>query len=168
MQSQVVSERDLDGVVDRLVRRAVPGRRGIKAWQTLLRAHATLVRQLELEIAQETGLTLGDFDVLAQLATAGGLLRMSELAGRAYSSRSGLTRRIDKLAGEGLVRRSDAERDGRGVAVGLTRAGLDRLRETMPVHLRGVARYFVSRLDDRELTVLERALNKVIVDCEFG
>lgn len=168
MQPQVVSERDVAGVVDRLVRRAVPGRRGIAAWETLLRAHATLVRQLELEIAEETGLTLGDFDVLAQLATAGGLLRMSELAGRAYSSRSGLTRRIDKLARERLVRRSDAERDGRGVTVGLTRAGLDRLQETMPVHLRGVARYFVSRLDDRELAVLERALNKVIVDCEFG
>lgn len=150
------------------MRGAAPGRRGIAAWEALLRAHATLLRQLALEIAEETGLTLGDFDVLAQLANAGGRLRMAELADRAFSSRSGLTRRVDKLAGEGLVRRMDAERDGRGVVVELSEAGLDRLKATAPVHLRGVGKHFVERLSDRELEVLERALNKVVVDCQFG
>lgn len=155
-------------MVDRLVQREVPGRRGIKAWESLLRAHATLVRQLELEIVQETGLTLGDFDALAQLAGAGGRLRMTVLAERAYSSRSGLTRRIDRLEGDGLVRRTGVEADGRGVTVELTEAGLKRLKETMPVHLRGVAKHFISRLDGRELAALERTLTKVAVDCKFG
>ena len=31
-----------------------------------------------------------------------------------------------------------------------------------------VAKVFVSQLDDEELALLERALNKVIVDCSFG
>lgn len=154
--------------MDRLILQAVPDRRGLRAWESLLRAHATLVRQLELEIARETGLTLGDFDALAQLATAGGQLRMRELAERAFSSRSGLTRRIDRLEADGLVRRSEAEADGRGVTVRLTKAGLERLKEVTPVHLRGVAKYFADRLDDRELATLERALSKVFVDCEFG
>lgn len=163
-----MSEAEAAGERDRLVRKAIPGRRGIRAWESLLRAHATLVRQLELEIAQETELTLGDFDVLAQLATGGSQLRMTELADRAYSSRSGLTRRIDRLESEGLVRRTGAEADGRGVTVGLTGAGMKRLKEVTPVHLRGVAKYFVDRLDDRELAMLERTLNKVVVDCKFG
>lgn len=154
--------------MDGLVRNAVPGRRGFKAWEALLRAHATLLRQLALEIAQQTGLTLGDFDVLAQLAAAGGQLRMTDLAERAFSSRSGLTRRVDRLEGEGLVRRTGADGDGRGVTVGLTEAGVTRLKEVTPVHLRGVSRYFIERLDDRELASLERALTKVIVDCKFG
>ena len=34
----------------------------------LLRAHATLVRQLAVDLVEETGLTLGDYDVLSQLA----------------------------------------------------------------------------------------------------
>lgn len=154
--------------MDRLLRQEVPSRRGLNAWEALLRAHATLVRQLELELVRETGTTLGDFDALAQLANAGGTLRMSELAEKAFSSRSGLTRRIDKLSVEGLVRRTDAAEDGRGVIVELTGAGIDRLKQIAPVHLRGVARHFIDRLDDRELAGLERALAKVAVECRFG
>jgi hypothetical protein len=52
--------------------------------------------------------------------------------------------------------------------VALTDAGVARLTETAPVHARGIADLFVSRLDDQELAVLESALRKVIVDCEFG
>ena len=52
--------------------------------------------------------------------------------------------------------------------VALTEAGVARLTETAPVHARGIARYFVAPLDDEELAVLERALDKVTVDCTFG
>ena len=37
-----------------------------------------------------------------------------------------------------------------------------------PLHLRGVSKLFVERLDDQELAVLETALRKVTVDCTFG
>jgi DNA-binding MarR family transcriptional regulator len=120
------------------------------------------------DLVQETGLTLGDFDVLGQLARAGGELRMTELAVRVFSSRSNLTRRIDRLVAEGLVRRAYADADAQGVVVALTDAGLARLTETAPVHLRGVAELFVERLDDEELAVLVRALEKVTDDCTFG
>jgi DNA-binding MarR family transcriptional regulator len=113
-------------------------------------------------------LTLADFDVLGQLASAGGELRMTELAARVFSSRSGLTRRVARLVEEGLVRRASTDADGRGVVVALTGAGVARLTETAPVHLRGVSELFVARLDDRELAVLKRALDKVTVDCTFG
>jgi DNA-binding MarR family transcriptional regulator len=165
---QVPSAPDVASLIDRLVADALPGRRGVGAWQSLLRAHATLLRQLEMDLEKETGLALADFDVLAQLALAGGELRMTELAARALISRSGMTRRVARLADEGLVRRANADSDGRGVMVALTDAGVARLTETAPVHGRGIAEYFVSRLDDQELGVLEGALDKVIVDCTFG
>ena len=138
------------------------------AWRSLLRAHATLMRQLETQLEQQTGLALADYDVLVQLALAGGELRMTELAGRALISRSGMTRRVARLVDEGLVRRADATADGRGVLVALTDAGVARLTETVPAHARGIAEYFVNRLDDAELAVLESALDKVTVDCTFG
>ena len=117
---------------------------------------------------EDTGLRLADFDVLAQLAQAGGELRMTELAARTLLSRSGLTRRVARLVDEGLVRRGNATEDGRGVVVGLSDAGVARVIETVPVHLRGVSKLFVERLDDQELAILETALRKVIVDCTFG
>jgi DNA-binding MarR family transcriptional regulator len=155
-------------LIERLVAEYLPHEHGLKAWQALLQAHATLMRKLETDLENETGLALADFDVLAQLANAGGELRMTELAARALISRSGMTRRVARLVDEGLVRRASAGADARSVVVTLTDAGIARLAETAPVHLRGVAELFVNKLDDQELAMLQRALKKVTVDCTFG
>jgi DNA-binding MarR family transcriptional regulator len=162
------SESDLAGLVDRLVAAELPGGRGIGAWRSLLQAHATLMRRLETDLERDTGLALADFDVLAQLSIAGGELRMSELAARALISRSGMTRRVARLVDDGLVRRAGAGADGRGVVVALTYVGVARLTETTPIHVRGISRLFVTQLDDQELALLESALDKVTVDCNFG
>src|SRR5437588_5395059 len=152
---QVPSKSDAAAHFDRIVAREVPGRRGLQAWNALLRAHATLLRQLETDLQSKTGLALADFDVLAQLARAGGSLRMTELADRALISRSGMTRRVARLVHEGLVRRAHADADARGVVVLLTKAGLDRLTSAAPVHMRGGSDLFLPKLDDQELAVLE-------------
>ncbi|TMD50664.1 MAG: MarR family transcriptional regulator [Chloroflexi bacterium] len=168
MHMQVPSGLDAAGQMERIVAREVPGGRGLQAWDALLRAHATLLRQLETDLEDKTGLGLADFDVLAQLAIAGGSLRMTELADRALISRSGMTRRVTRLVHEGLVRRAHADADARGVVVQLTKSGLDRLTSAAPVHVRGVSELFLEKLDDRELAVLESALAKVTLDCTFG
>ena len=165
---QVTPESDVAGLLDRLVADALPNGRGLEAWTSLLRAHATLMRRLETDLAQATGLALADFDVLAQLGNAGGELRMTDLAAKALISRSGMTRRIARLVDEGLVRRAKATGDARGVVVSLTDAGVARLTETVPVHLRGVSELFVAKLDAQELAVLKRALDKVAVDGTFS
>src|SRR5436309_6874518 len=165
---QIVPQTDTAELFDRLVEDEVPGRRGLGAWRSLLRAHATLMRRLDTDLEREKGLALADFDVLAQLAEAHGELRMTELADRALISRSGMSRRVARLADEGLLRRERAGTDGRGVVVALTKAGIARLVESAPVHARGISKLFVAQLDDQELALLERALNKVIVDCSFG
>ena len=165
---QVLSNRDLAAHLDRLLAKAAPGGRGLAAWSAFLRAHATLLRQLESDLERKTGLALADFDVLAQLAAAGGSLRMAELADRALISRSGMTRRVGRLVEAGLVSRASDPADARGILVLLTDAGLSRLTETFPVHVRGVTDLFVSQLDDEELAVLESALVKVTPDCTFG
>ena len=165
---QILPETDVAQLLDRVVEDQVPGRRGLAAWRTLLRAHATLMRRLDTDLEQETGLALADYDVLAQLAEVHGALRMTELADRALISRSGMSRRVARLVDEGLLRRDRAGTDARGVVVALTEAGIARLAETAPVHARGISKLFVAQLDDQELALLERALNKVIVDCSFG
>jgi hypothetical protein len=60
LHTQVLSRTDLAGLVERLVANELPGGRGIGAWLSLLRAHATLVRQLETDLEQQTGLALSD------------------------------------------------------------------------------------------------------------
>jgi DNA-binding MarR family transcriptional regulator len=164
----VSMKRDLAAHMGRLIAEAVPGGRGLEAWRALLEAHATLMRQLQTDLVSKTGLDLNDFDVISQLAQAGGRLRMTDLAARAFSSRSALTRRVDRLVEEGLVSRTTADGDARGVVVTLTEAGVARVSETVPVHLRAVAELFMAKLDNEELAVLEKALKKVILDRTFG
>src|SRR5256884_4532194 len=129
---QVPSEADAGAHFDRIVAREVPGRRGLQAWDALLRAHATLLRQLETDLESKTGLALADFDVLAQLAIAGGSLRMTELADHALISRSGMTRRGTPLVYEGLGRRAPAPADGGGVGGRVAKAGVERLAAAGP------------------------------------
>jgi DNA-binding MarR family transcriptional regulator len=159
---------DPAALIERLVAEATPRTRALDAWRSFLQAHATLMRRLAADLAETTKLSLGDFDVLAQLALAGGELRMSELATRAFSSRSGMTRRVARLVDEGLVARASDEADARGVVVALTEAGLHFLAEAAPVHLRGVVELFVSQLTDTELALLKCALDKVTADSSFG
>jgi hypothetical protein len=80
----------------------------------------------------------------------------------------GHDRRIDRLVDEGLVTRANSDADGRGVVVGLTEAGLARLAEAAPVHLRRVSELFVEKLSEQELVALASALRKVALDCMFG
>src|SRR3954447_17576195 len=108
LRMQVPSKSDIAGLLNRLVADELPSGSGLEAWDSFLRAYATLMRRLQVDLAQATGLALADFDVLAQLARAGGELRMSDLAARALISRSGMTRRVARLVEEGLVRRATA------------------------------------------------------------
>ena len=63
------SRSDVVGLLDRLVAKELPS--GLEAWDSFLRAHATLMRRLEVDLAQATGLALADFDVLAQSRARG-------------------------------------------------------------------------------------------------
>jgi DNA-binding MarR family transcriptional regulator len=168
MQTPLETTTDPAAAVEQAIKAALPDGRGFDAWRAFLRAHATLMRELATDLALKSHLPLGDFDVLAQLAAAGGELRMTDLATKVFSSRSAMTRRVDRMIDEELVRRARSGADAREVVIALTPAGLTRLIEAVPVHLAGVSALFIERLDDDELAVLERALNRVSRDCSFG
>src|SRR5258708_15242596 len=123
LHMQRTTNQHLTADLDRLIDEAVPGRRGLDAWRALLEAHATLMRQLQTDLVNKTGLDLNDFDVISQLAEAGGELRMTELAARAFSSRSGPTRRVDRLLEKGLGRPTTPRGAARGARGRGTGAG---------------------------------------------
>jgi DNA-binding MarR family transcriptional regulator len=86
---------------------------------------------------------------------------MAELADRVLLSRSGLTRLVDRLEAEGLVRREPSPDDARGLFTVLLPAGIDRLRKAVPGHLAAVQEQFLSRFSDEELRTLATLLDRV-------
>jgi DNA-binding MarR family transcriptional regulator len=135
----------------------------LRAWVAFLQAHAVVTRRLEAELQAERGLSLAEYDALVQLAVADGRrLRMSELAERVVLSRSGVSRLVDRLEGDGLVARRACPTDARGSWAELTPAGLDRLRTAAPVHLRGVDEHFLSPIAAADREGLVRALEGIV------
>src|SRR3712207_940878 len=82
------------------------------AWGTFLRAHARLTATMSDELEAAHGIPLTTYDVLRQLALAGGRMRMAELAERVMLSRPGLTGVVSRLEAAGLVAREAADEDG--------------------------------------------------------
>jgi DNA-binding MarR family transcriptional regulator len=114
-----------------------------------------VTRSLEAELLTEQRLSLGAYDVLAQLSEADDQqLRMAELAEAVLLSRSGVTRLVDRLERAGLVARERADGDGRGIVARLTPAGAIRLGTASKTHLAGVAQYFVKLLNEDELAAI--------------
>jgi DNA-binding MarR family transcriptional regulator len=137
--------------------------RGLETWRTFLQAHATVVRRLEADLDEAGQISLADLEVLIQLASAPNhKLRMSELAETVLLSRSGMTRRIDRLEVAGLVQRHECAADRRGAYAAITQEGLARLNSARPTHLQGIEEAFVSRLSDADLESLRDALAKLI------
>lgn len=136
------------------------------AWRGFLRAHQALVRVLDEELEQETGVPFVQYDVLVQLANAGGRLRMRDLAGRLLVSRSGATRLIDRMERDGTVSRERCSRDGRGQYAVLTPEGYARLDAARPTHLRGVRHRFLAQVDDAQLLAIGAAFTRVLRELE--
>lgn len=133
------------------------------AWRLFLRAHSQVTKRLEADLLAEHDLPLASYDVLLQLAEAPDRrLKMTELADRVMLSRSGLTRLVDRLSGEGLVERAACPGDARVTHAVLTEAGLQRLRTAAPTHLRGVADYVTERLTGEELAQLRELMTKLL------
>jgi DNA-binding MarR family transcriptional regulator len=128
----------------------------------MLRAHRELVARLDAELIRDHNLPLSSYEVLITLADAPGQrLRMGELANELLLSRSGLTRLIDRLERQGLVKRRRCPEDARGWYAQLTEAGREKLVAARPAHREGVRRHFLDRLTDEDLDALALIWTKV-------
>jgi DNA-binding MarR family transcriptional regulator len=136
------------------------------AWRGFLRAHQALFRVLDEELQRETSVPFVHYDVLVQLANAGGRLRMRDLAGRLLVSRSGATRLIDRMEKDGHVVRQRCSLDGRGQYAVLTAEGMATLERARPTHLRGVRHRFLAQIDDEQLLAVGAAFTRVLRELE--
>ena len=108
------------------------------------------------------GLGDGDFDVLATLRRNGAPFELTptELAARTMVTSGAVSKRVDRLAGAGLVERRVSDADARGRHVRLTDRGRALIDQAYPVHLRNEAR-LLAGLSSAERDQLAALLRKV-------
>jgi DNA-binding MarR family transcriptional regulator len=136
--------------------------RQLRAWRGLLRVHATMTKALDAQLEAEHGMTLSSYEVLMYLNDAEGRrMRMSELASTVILSRSGLTRLVDRMEHEGLLRRERCEDDARGFNAAITPKGRELFQRARRTHLDGVRERFLSHLSAGELGTLGDLWEKV-------
>jgi DNA-binding MarR family transcriptional regulator len=138
-------------------------RKQLRVWRTFITAHATVIDLIERELAEAGELPLSSYDVLLALVEAPNRrLRMHELAQAVVLSRSGLTRLVDRLEQEGLLRRDRSGPDRRATYAVLTLKGLRAFRQAWPIYQRGIIKHFVELLSEEEMRVMTEGFEQLL------
>jgi DNA-binding MarR family transcriptional regulator len=130
------------------------------AWEALLTAHAALMRRFAAEDIWGD-VSMKEYDVLYTLSKCPEPIRLSELNRHVLLSQPALSRLVDRLVERELVSRTADPRDGRGVRLALTPAGLAIQRRIGQRHGRSVAQAMGAGLTPRELRQLEELCAKL-------
>ncbi|HUA11077.1 MAG TPA: MarR family winged helix-turn-helix transcriptional regulator [Solirubrobacteraceae bacterium] len=134
----------------------------MRAFRGLLRAQASLSRQLDAELERQHGLPLSSFEALQLLdEQPAGKMRMCDLAAELQISRSGLTRLVDRLSRDGLLERCTCAHDARGAYACLTDAGREQVHAAHATHLAVVQANLLPHLDARELSELAELCERI-------
>jgi DNA-binding MarR family transcriptional regulator len=132
-----------------------------RAWRAFIETQADLMTALERDL-EAAGTALGDYRVLVLLSEADDRsMRMCDLADRLQLSPSGLTRRLDGLVREGLVRRRGDRADRRVMMAVLTDRGLEELRTAAPTHVASVRKRIFDQLDPEQVEQLREIFERI-------
>jgi MarR family 2-MHQ and catechol resistance regulon transcriptional repressor len=111
---------------------------------------------------EEHRLSAVEFEVLMRLARSpGNRLRMTDLAGQTSLSTSGVTRVVDRMDRDGLVRREACPSDRRSSYAVITPGGRKRLEDALPGHLELIQRWFIGLLTPDQLDDLMESLRTI-------
>ncbi|MEY9894474.1 DNA-binding MarR family transcriptional regulator [Catenulispora sp. MAP12-49] len=133
------------------------------AWRDLARFFVQAPRLLDEDLQRGANMSLSAYSALTHLSEAPDqLLRISELANRAYLSGSRTTRLVDELAADGLVVKRRSANDARGIEVILTAKGLETLRRAYPVHLRSVRSRVLDHMPRSTLPAVAEAMRAFV------
>jgi DNA-binding MarR family transcriptional regulator len=133
----------------------------LKAWSDFLGAHALALRRIGERLKAAGTPPLEWYDVLLELDRAGGRLKIGDLAERVVIAPYNMTRLLDRLEAEGLLRRERSATDRRSADAVLTEKGAALRRSMWPVYERAILEAFAP-LSERDAEAMTRILSRVI------
>lgn len=132
-----------------------------ETWESLFRSQVAVMRKLQAGSAFKS-LPVNEYDVLFTLSRCpSGQLRLNEINDKVLLSQSSLSRLVDRLEKRGLVERTTAPDDGRGVLLSLTEAGRELQKSIGREHVREIAQLVAPALTAEEQRELLRLTDKL-------
>lgn len=138
----------------------------LRVWLRLLSCANRIEQDVRQELRSSFGMTLPRFDLLAQLDRSPDGLTMGELSRRLMVTSGNVTGLIDRLVGEGLVKRSPMPGDRRAHIVQMTPEGAAAFQEMLPNHEAVIADKLgaMQRADLQQLQSLLGRLKDILHD----
>lgn len=133
-----------------------------QSWRAYIMGTTLLLDRLDRELRQAWDISLTEYEVLVRLSEQPDRsLRMALLADAMSYSRSRITHTISRMENAGLVSRTAAEGDRRGVRAVMTDAGYDLLVKAAPTHVAGVREHLVSLASRADFEAVGRVFDRV-------
>jgi len=140
-----------------------PSNAVVTAWARLVRARDALVAAVERDLKSGRGVPLAWYDVLLELSRAeGGRLRPFEIEKETLLAQYNLSRLLDRLEKEGLIRRDPCDDDARGQWVVITEKGRAAQARTWKVYARAIQQHVGEKLEERSAAALAALLGRLI------
>lgn len=133
-----------------------------RAWIGLMRAQRRVLSAIEKDFKAAGLPPLGWYDVLWELVKAeGGRLRPFEIEARTLLAQYNLSRLIDRLEREDLVRREAFDEDARGCWVVVTEKGRAMRERMWQIYGPSIGRHVGAKLSEEEASALASLLSRL-------
>jgi len=141
----------------------LPNDATVLAWILIHRCNRKLLEQVGSALKQNQLPPLDWYDVLLELQRAKSEgLRQFEIGERILLSKHNLSRLIDRLENQALLRRLPSEEDGRGYRIVITPEGERMLKKVWPVYGEAIQRELGEKLNQSEISELVHLMTKVL------
>lgn len=135
----------------------------LMAFTMFVVANARLSTKLASVVEAGGGMAADVYDVLVTLEYAPGhKLRLNELADKIVLSRSGLTRRLDRMENDGYIERHKCSTDRRGAYAVLTDKGREAREAAWPRYREAIRAHFGDRMTEGEARQLGAVMKRVL------
>lgn len=144
------------------MKRRKPSPEAMAAWMRLVRVQGRVLGAVEQDLKKAGFPPLSWYDALLELSRAPrGALRPVELEKQMLLPQYALSRLIDRLVENGLVRRKECEVDKRGLVVEITHEGRDLKKTMWAAYADAIERHIGSKLSAAEAARLAELLDRL-------
>src|SRR3954463_14528871 len=140
---------------------STPSPERLRAWRLFFESSLALTDLLDAELEDAVGIPMRWYDVLVHLEESPEGIPMKALADRILYSKSGFTRVVDRMEGQGLVRRVRPPENRRTILVVATEHGTKTMEHARRHHRHRIEEHFSQHLTDTDTKALTRALEKI-------